>query len=508
MPKEEVYVDDEAEACCPDVKCPYCGGELGYNPIGKIEHYEEAETEEVDDDEEELELPEEGEEEEVEEVEEEEEVKESLQDRIRKNQLKESRKLREADDEFDFDWSIGDKLIFNDDDSNYGGAEYELINIDGQYYQFKPLNDAAEEYARVAYEEGDKDQGYEYDGTYWLDNYGLGDGGYTHISADGSNQYVAESLVESKTDAEKLDDLIAGISPTKVKNAKSAKKPKWKPEDLSHAKEDAKKLNKFIDEGKKVCPNCGKDPCVCEGCDKKEELTEGVNNLSLDTDDQHLEVQTDETGRISVVSEPTAGPAEEIPDTMTPGEDSVVPLDMGDMDTIEDNISPEDQDEILNAEEEVGAPVMAEEPLEGEEPLEEPVEGEEEEEFDFETESFNYLGNTFAKKLYENVASYETTSAKEKDDNLVVEGLIKFNSGKMKPTRFIFECVKKTNTNRLVFEGLNETFFPKKAFRLRGKLSEGKLISESLRYNYTINKLNESTNSPEPVSVRGIVRGK
>lgn len=288
---------------------------------------------------------------------------------------------------------------------------------------------------------------------------------------------------------------------------------------------------KHLGEAKEdVCPKCGKNPCVCESCkdealeekcedcdesckeeleegkdckdceDLKEcgdQLTEAVNNLSLDTDDTHLEMTADETGRISVISEPTTAPMEDIPDTAVEGEDSIVPLDMGDIDEVEDNISPDEQNEIMDAAEEEEVPAMEEEPVEGEE-----------EEFEVEAESFNYLGNTFAKKLYENVQSYQMTSSQEVDGKMVVEGIINFNSGKSKNTTFTFDEAKETRTGRIVLEGINPTFFNSKAFKLKGKLNEGKLICESLKYNYSINRLNESTGAQEPVAVRGIVRSK
>lgn len=289
---------------------------------------------------------------------------------------------------------------------------------------------------------------------------------------------------------------------------------------------------KHLGEAKEdVCPKCGKNPCVCESCkdealdeakecedcdesckeeleedkdckdceDLKEcgdQLTEAVNNLSLDTDDTHLEMTADETGRISVISEPTTAPMEEIPNTAVEGEDSIVPLDMGDMDEVEDNISPDEQNEIMDSTEEEEVPAMEEEPVE------------DEEEFEVEAESFSYLGNTFAKKLYENVQSYQMTSSQEVDGKLIVEGVIKFNSGNSKNTRFVFDEAKETRTGRIVLEGINPTFFNSKAFKLKGKLNEGKLICESLKYNYSINRLNESTGKTEPIAVRGIVRSK
>lgn len=218
---------------------------------------------------------------------------------------------------------------------------------------------------------------------------------------------------------------------------------------------------------------------------------------------------SDESGKVTITTEPlTEADGElEIPDTAVPGEESVVPLDFEDTSAIETNISPEEQEEILDASEDSLEPAIApEEAPEEELPAEE--EESEEEEFEVEEESFNYLGNTFAKKLYENVSSYKITNAKDDGNTLVVEGLITFNSGKTRPTKFVFEEATETKTGRIVLEGFNDTFSKDKAFKLRGKLVNGKFISESLRYNYSINRLNESTGATEPIAVRGIIRGK
>ena len=99
----------------------------------------------------------------------------------------------------------------------------------------------------------------------------------------------------------------------------------------------------------KVCPKCGKDPCecekmeegkACEDCDKMDEaltintepydevnlavkdevasedakkleapeeepiLNEAIENLSLDTEDQHLEMTADDSGKVTITTEP------------------------------------------------------------------------------------------------------------------------------------------------------------------------------------------------------------
>ncbi len=60
------------------------------------------------------------------------------------------------------------------------------------------------------------------------------------------------------------------------------------------------------------------------------------------------------------------------------------------------------------------------------------------------------------KGTYENVKGYKTESVKEQDDNkLVVEGLITFNSGKVKKTSFIFEAKDITKSGKVRFIGEN-----------------------------------------------------
>ncbi len=287
----------------------------------------------------------------------------------------------------------------------------------------------------------------------------------------------------------------------------------------------------------KVCPKCGKDPCeckkmeedkACEDCEKMDEaltintepydetvlavkdevasedakkleapeeepiLNEAIENLSLDTEDQHLEMTADDSGKVTITTEPLNEESLlDEPDMEIEGE-TVAPLENTDMEEIEANVSPEDQVDAFAA-------VAEEEPV---------AAAEDEEEFELENESFNYLGNTFAKKLYENVQSFETTKSYHEGDNFIIEGLLTFNSGKQRPTKFTFDEATETRTGRVVLEGYNKTFTADRAFKLRGKLTEGKFISESMRYNYSIERLNESTGVSEPIPCRGVIRGK
>lgn len=241
--------------------------------------------------------------------------------------------------------------------------------------------------------------------------------------------------------------------------------------DAENASDDAEKLE-----------NPEEDPVLDEPNAVEElkapvDLIEGVENLSLDTEDTHMEMTSDENGKVVVMTEPR----KEVEEVVEVDNEMIAPL------------SDEEKEDILNNEE------IVDEPVEDEFEIDE-----------FEEETFNELGESFLKRVYENVNSFKTSSVAYKKGRLVVEGLIKFNSGKEKSTSFIFEKFKNTKRNKVVVTGLNETFSKSKsAFMLKGDLKNKKFISESLIYNYSTHSLNES-NKQEAVKVygRAIVRNK
>lgn len=134
------------------------------------------------------------------------------------------------------------------------------------------------------------------------------------------------------------------------------------------------------------------------------------------------------------------------------------------------------------------------------EPIEEPIEDtfEDEEEVTFESlniDRFNKLANNYLTNLYENVESFTTTNAEvnDEDNRLMIEGIIKYKSGKTKNTRFIFEAKQITDNNKYLFEGYNETFSSKRdAFKLKANIKDNTLFTESLKYTYAVKTLNES----------------
>ena len=99
---------------------------------------------------------------------------------------------------------------------------------------------------------------------------------------------------------------------------------------------------------------------------------------------------------------------------------------------------------------------------------------------------FDNLINKYCTKVYENVKEYKTTTGYTQDNNLVLEGLLTFKSGKTANTKFIFEK-KMTKENQVKYVGLNESFSKgKKAFTLSCKVENKKIMSESLSYNYKV----------------------
>lgn len=251
---------------------------------------------------------------------------------------------------------------------------------------------------------------------------------------------------------------------------------------------------KHLQEAKEedVCPHCGKNPCVCESCDN-ESLEEDFKEVAITTDDQKLEMTSDEGGKVTVTTEPIE---EELPEEESAEE--IVPLDTEEESAIEANSADEEE---------------LEGPAEDEsDSSEEQAEDEDEEEVeieDFDEESFDEMSESYLHKVYDDVKSYKTTGIKSYQDALVVEGLITLKSGKTTNTSFVFNNASVSKRGKVVLEGYNKTFTKSnKSFMVRGSLDGNKYLPESLIYNYKTKQLNESTNSKETVRVYGRIKKK
>ena len=194
--------------------------------------------------------------------------------------------------------------------------------------------------------------------------------------------------------------------------------------------------------------------------DFDESLKEGLENLDIETEHDKIHVQAEE-------KEPT-------------GEEVIAPIE------------PAQEADILNKPEE-----EEEEEIEFDEgPSEEEVDYELD---DFEEEPFNTMGESYLKRVYENVNSFKTTEVRTNGNNLIIEGVINFKSGKNKKTSFKFEAKDCTRKNKVRFIGENlQISKGKKSFTLRGTMDGSRFLPESFNYNYTVNgnKVRGSVKSP------------
>lgn len=171
-------------------------------------------------------------------------------------------------------------------------------------------------------------------------------------------------------------------------------------------------------------------------------LEEGMEDISITTDDQVIKVKA------------------------TPRADK-------------EEIEPITPAELEKAQEEA-APIDATTDIQAEEGGEELVDLEE-----IDSESFDELGESYLKRVYDNVNSFKTISGDIENNNLILEGVIEFNSGKKAKTKFIFEGKEITKRGKVRFVGLNENLSKnKRAFTLTGTIDNKNLICESFNYNY------------------------
>lgn len=180
-------------------------------------------------------------------------------------------------------------------------------------------------------------------------------------------------------------------------------------------------------------------------------VNESVNNITIETDEDTVDVAMDGNGGVTVNTTPT--------NTADSGDEVIAPVSDETMTEIEGN----------------------------DEPIEEPVEGEEMDVNldEFDEDSFDELGESYFKRIYENVDGYTTTAIKERGNQLIVEGTIKFNSGNLKKTSFVFEALDIDKNGRARFVGDNVQITDgKKAFTVTGSVKGNKFITESLNYNY------------------------
>lgn len=186
--------------------------------------------------------------------------------------------------------------------------------------------------------------------------------------------------------------------------------------------------------------------------DNTTSLTEDFKDVTVTTEDQRMEMHSEENGKVTITTEPIEQPvAEDKAEKIAPVSDETVDelMSANDLNT-DDEFTDVDFD-------------------------------------DFDEEDFNELGESYLKEVYENIESFKTTDVLTNNNNLIVEGVIKFTSGAKKRTGFVFEAKEMTSDGELLFEGHNNHLSESKdAFMLSAKLDNKKLFLESLNYNYKI----------------------
>ena len=110
---------------------------------------------------------------------------------------------------------------------------------------------------------------------------------------------------------------------------------------------------------------------------------------------------------------------------------------------------------------------------------------------------FDNMINQYLNEVYDNIDSYRTTDGTVDDESnkILIEGIIKFKSGKETNTKFLFEAKNIDVNGRIKFVGLNESFSKSKsAFSLQGAVINNQLFCTRLDYDYRplITSLNES----------------
>lgn len=236
-------------------------------------------------------------------------------------------------------------------------------------------------------------------------------------------------------------------------------------------------------------------------------LAEDFKEVSVTTGDQHMEMSSDENGRISITSEPITESSD------IPTEDVIAPIsDETQQEILDNNNVVEEPADDLSLDLEAEEP-SDEEPVEGEETQETEETADEGEEVveeslnesvdvDFDEvdeECVDAVCEKYLKKVYENVDSFNTTSVSTNDTQMIVEGTITFSSGAKKNTGFIFEACDIKENDRIRFRGYNKHLTEStNAFTLVGVVDNKKLFVESLKYNYTVNNN----------TVRGVARSR
>lgn len=194
-------------------------------------------------------------------------------------------------------------------------------------------------------------------------------------------------------------------------------------------------------------------------------ISEALDEVEVKTSDMKLEVTSDENGKVTVSAEPEENDSEGL-----------------DTEEVVEPVSPETEMEIEGD--------FSEEPVD-----------------EFDEESFDEVVESYLKKINEDVCSYETrkVSLNNKNNRLVIEGLVREKDKTEKVTRFIFESTKPIGKGNLVLRGMNESLVKGSVnpYRLFVKNESGKIFTEGLKYRHS-----QKSNIGKTTVVEGFVKTK
>lgn len=181
-----------------------------------------------------------------------------------------------------------------------------------------------------------------------------------------------------------------------------------------------------------------------------ESLKECVKDVTITTDDSKTTMTSEDNGKVTVTTEP-------VEDEHFEDKEVIKPLDDETIQDIETNSIDGESEEDDDNEEETEFT---------------------ENEFN---ESFSKLCENYLKENYSNVESFKATKSTHSPKQIIVEGLIKFTSGKIKNTKFSFNENISTK-NHKGFQGKNLNITKDAApFLLK---TNSKMVCEALSYNY------------------------
>ena len=449
--------EDESGLVCKDIECPYCMSNEGYTIIGEVKPFAEEGSEELE---------------------------EPIEDTLDKEDIlsdDESEEILDDEESIDIDTEVAneDDIDLEDED------EDEDEELEEEYLKSSEKLDPSKELSEGAKLDKVKE-------------------------LDGNDSISGEETPIDGTKGEglKSNDEIRG---PKYKEFKEACE---KPLKEQQGKVDDREFKICSDKDGEICKVTGegeakKTIAEFKRQDKKsgrkgtkytykeitnESLSESIEDVSITTNDETMTMSTKEDGGIVVETSPKEE-IDTIESDILNGDEMIAPLEPETRAEIEDNIEADDE-----AEDALEDDLFEEEPIDEVPVDEEPVEDIE----DFDNESFDELGESYLRRCYENVNSYETSKiSQQSDGSYLIEGRIGFDSGNVKNTQFVFN--KNTDSKgKLKLEGYNNQISKgKKTFKLNCSVEDKTIVCESLNYNYKgKNDLDES------VRVYGTVKRK